>query len=100
MLARAAHRGRAQLDPAAAVDLKLLRARAAAAEPMLAPLQPIQQLASAQKSDVARQRRSSTVSGGGGAGGWQRQRNRLHHVPAPHTARASGSQTDSIFLSG
>ena len=40
VLARAAHRGRAQLDPAAAVDLKLLRARAA--EPMLAPLQPIQ----------------------------------------------------------
>ena len=38
MLARAAHRGRAQLDPAAAVDLKLLSARAAAAEPMLAPL--------------------------------------------------------------
>ena len=42
VLARAAHRGRAQLDPTAAVDLKLLRARAAAAEPMLAPLQPIQ----------------------------------------------------------
>ena len=51
VLARAAHRGRAQLDPAAAVDLKLLRARAA--EPMLAPLQPIQQLQhKAQKSDV------------------------------------------------
>ena len=43
VLARAAHRVRAQLDPTAAVDLKLFRARAAAAaEPMLAPLQPIQ----------------------------------------------------------
>ena len=42
VLARAAHRVRAQLDPTAAVDLKLFRARAAAAEPMLEPLQPIQ----------------------------------------------------------
>ena len=33
-------RVRAQLDPAAAVDLKLFRARAAAAVSMLAPLQP------------------------------------------------------------
>ena len=66
---------------------------------LLAPLQPIQQLQhKAQKSDVARQRRSSTVSGGGGAGGWQRQRNRLHHVPAPTLPALPGVKLTQYFF--
>ena len=89
-------RVRAQLDPAAAVDLKLFRARAAAAVSMLAPLQPTSVSTKAGCSP------SATLAHGQR---WRRRRRLAATAKsaAPracaHTARASGSQTDSIFLS-